>query len=84
MKYKIIEDPYGPDWVSDMIDPEESIKEIEVEYNPEYLMLILEDQKNKITHLEGEISSMMEIMGSYVDGINLLNERILSLEEQLK
>ena len=34
--------------------------------------------------LEGEIGGMMEIMGSYVDGINLLNERILSLELKLK
>ena len=42
------------------------------------------DIKASLLALEGEIGGMMEIMGSYVDGINLLNERILSLEEQLK
>ena len=39
--------------------------------------------KARIEKLEGEIAAMMEIMGSYVDGINLLNEKILVLEERL-
>ena len=34
--------------------------------------------------LEGEIGGVMEILGSYVDGINLLNARIFALELKLK
>ena len=43
-----------------------------------------EELQSNIDHLEGEISSMMEILGSYVDGINLLNAKIFALELKLK
>jgi len=44
----------------------------------------VEKLEAEVAQLEGEISSMMEILGSYVDGINLLNARIFALELKLK
>jgi len=42
------------------------------------------DIKASLLALEGEIAAMMEILGSYVDGINLLNAKIFALELKLK
>ena len=37
----------------------------------------------EVAKLKEEIGAIMEILGGYVDGINILNGKILELEERL-
>jgi hypothetical protein len=50
------------------------------EYDPEFLMLMIEDLRHQNQSLQVQLENIIDILGSYVEGLNQLECRVAALE----